>query len=196
MQLRRLEQLGLAASFAVGLALTPKAISSDAGKMLVTFLGLVSASVLPTISLLVNSMTSNSRSVHAINRLEAELQAAMDALFLLFGCVAVAVGALVALATPPPPFLTRLPYVTTEVLPRLGQMFVVVPVVMIMLRAGQIPGILRRTLKVRHEIAIEEARKKLGDKAPAAEKVREAFANHPDFGKSVTLEEISKREAH
>jgi hypothetical protein len=164
--------------------------------MLVTFLGLVSASILPTISLLVNSMTANGRSVLAINRLQAELQAAMDALFLLFGSVGVAVWALMSLSLAPPALLDRIPFLTTEILPRLGQMFVVAPVALILLRAGQIPGILRRSLAVRHEIATEEAKKKLSDKAPGAESVRQSFTSHPDFGKSVSLDELAARETH
>lgn len=195
LQLRRLEQIGLVAALAAGAALTPGAITSDAGKMLVTFLGLVSASILPTISLLVNSMTASGRSVFALNKLQAELQAAIDALFLLFGCVGIAVWALMSMAFAPPPILEKIPYLTTEVLPRMGQMFVVAPVALVLLRAGQIPGILRRSLAVRHEIAVDEAKKKLADKAPTGDAVRQTFANHPDFGKSVKLEDLP-RETH
>ena len=104
-----------------GLALPTETISGDSGRMLVTFLGLVSASILPTVSLLVNSMTASGRSVEAINKLEAELQSAIDALFLLFGCVGIVIGALVALSTPPPWPLTAVPFLTTEALPRVGQ---------------------------------------------------------------------------
>src|SRR3546814_12008526 len=88
-------------------------------------LGLVAASILPTISLLVNSMTASGRSVKAVDELEHELQSAMDALFMLFGCVGIAVVALVSLATQPAAILTRIPYLTSELLPRLGQTVVV-----------------------------------------------------------------------
>jgi len=196
LSLRRLEKIGLVASVAAGAALAPGAISGNARSMLITFLGLVSASILPTISLLVNSMTASGRSVHAINKLEVELQAAMDELFFLFGCVAVAVAALVALAIEPPAWLARVPYLTTEVLPRVGQALVVTAASMILLRAGQIPAVLRRSLAVRHEIAVAEARRKLEENAPEPGAMRQAFANHPDFGKVVTLQELQGRDPH
>ena len=194
MSLRRLELIGLAASAAVGAALTPGTISGDARSMLITFLGLFSASILPTVSLLVNSMTTGGRSIHSIQKLESELQAAMDALFLLFGCIAVAVGALIALAISPPVMLTRVPYLTTEVLPRIGQALVVCAASTIVLRAGQIPAILRRSLAVRYEIALTEARRKLADNAPEPGATRQAFPNHPDFGKVVPLQELQGRD--
>src|SRR3546814_14248687 len=82
-----------------GGVLQPGTLSVESVRLLVTFLGLVAASILPTISLLVNSMTASGRSVKAVDELEHELQSAMDALFMLFGCVGIAVVALVSLAT-------------------------------------------------------------------------------------------------
>lgn len=182
------------AALIAGLAMSPGVITGDTGRMLVTFLGLVSASILPTISLLVNSMSAAGRSVLAIDELNAELQAAMDALFLLFGCVAVVVGALVALSTPPPPLLVKVPYLTSEALPRIGQAVVVVFSALTLVRVGQIPAILRRSLAVRHKIAVEEARRKTLEKAPTSEEVKSAFATHPDFGKTVNLEDVIRRD--
>jgi hypothetical protein len=181
----------LAAAAVAGALLTPGTVSGDSGRMLVTFLGLVSASILPTISLLVNSMTASGRSVKAIDELEAELQASMDALFLLFGCVGAVVIGLVALATQPPTIFTRVPYLTSEVLPRFGQTIVVCASTFTVLRIGMIPGILRRSLAVRHRIAIDEARRKTLEKAPDAPSARALFPTHPDFGKTVNLSEIS-----
>lgn len=177
-----------------GLAISPGTITGDAGRMLVTFLGLVSASILPTISLLVSSMTASGRSVMALDELEAELQNAIDALFLLFGCVAVVVGALVALTIPSPPLLARIPYVTTEILPRTGQMIVIGFSWLTLLRVGQIPAILRRSLSIRHGIAVDEARRKTLEKAPTSAATKASFTNHPDFGKSVNLEDVAGRE--
>lgn len=178
------------AALAAGVALSPNAITADAGRMLVTFLGLVSASILPAISLLINSMTASGRSVMALDELEGELQAAIDGLLLLFGCVAVVVGALVALATPPAAILANVPYLTTQILPRLGQGTVVVFSAIILIRVGQIPAILRRSLVVRHKIAVEEARRKTLEKAPAAGASQQMFATHPDFGQSVHLDDL------
>ena len=192
LQLRRIEGLALAAAAVAGAILTPGTVSGDSGRMLVTFFGLVSASILPTISLLVNSMTASGRSVKAIDELEQELQAAMDALFLLFGCVGVVVIGLVSLATQPADILTRVPYLTTDILPRLGQLVVVCASTFTVMRVGMIPGILRRSLSVRHRIALDEARRKTLEKAPDGRATRALFPTHPDFGKAVTFEDISK----
>jgi hypothetical protein len=196
LHLRRVEKLALPIGAVLGLVISPGTISGDAGRMLVIFLGLVSASVLPTISLLVNSMSASGRSVKAIDELNHELEAAMDALFLLFGCVGIVVFALVALATPPPTLLTRIPFVTTDVLPRAGQAVVVISSFLTLLRVGLIPGVLRRSLAIRHRIAIDEARRKTLENAPKTEEMRATFTTHPDFGKPVRLEDIQGGDPH
>lgn len=196
LSLRRLDKVTLAAALIAGAALPPASIASDSRTLFVTFLGLISASILPTISLLLGSMTASGRSVLAINKLQAQLEAALDALFFLFGCAAIAVASLVALSLPPPAILTRVPYLTSEILPRAGQMMLVTATAMIVLRAGQIPGILRQSLRVRHEIAVAEARLKTAENAPNSDDVRKAFSTHPDFGKVVSVDELKGREPH
>lgn len=190
LSLRLRQKLGLAALLIGGAALTPGTISGDSGRVLTTFLGLFSASILPTVSLIVNSMTTSGRSVKALNELEKELQAAMDALFFLFGCIGVSIAALFALSIQPPEILTRVPYLTTEILPRMGQAFVVAGTGLVFWRAGQIPAILRRLLKTRHEISIDEARAKVEKGAPSSNAIRQSFATHSDFGKIVSLQEL------
>ena len=186
----------LLGALVVGSAVTPRTLGGDAGRTLATFLGLISASILPTISLLINSMTASGRSVSGIDRLLSELEAAIDALLFLFGCTGVALAALLALALDPPVLLMKVPYLTSQVLPRLGQAILIGAASMIVWRVGQIPAILRRSLKVRHEIAVDEARRKLGDKSPQPGAMRQAFATHPDFGKVVPLQDIQGREPH
>ena len=192
MHFRRLEIATLAAAAVVGGALSPGVITGDTGHMLATFLGLVSASILPTISLLVNSMASSGRSVLAINELNDELQAAMDVLFLLFGCIAVVVAALVSLATPAPVYLAGVPIVADQILPRAGQGIVLLFSAATLLRVGHLPAILRRSLSVRHKIAVEEARRKTIEKAPTSDEARAAFPTHPEFGKTVMLEDVAR----
>lgn len=196
MHLRGVEKIAVVAAATAGVFLPPGTISGDARTLLITFLGLISASVLPTISLLINSMSASGRSVQAINKLEAELQAGMDALLFLFGCVALSVGALITLAIPAPALLTGIPYLTSQILPRFGQMIVIAVIGLIVLRAGQLPGILRRSLAVRHEIAVAEAKRKLSENAPDSEAVRKSFASHAEFGKTVTLNETLGKEHH
>ncbi|MBW4025194.1 MAG: hypothetical protein HIU92_19050 [Proteobacteria bacterium] len=183
------------AAMAVGAASPLGTLSGDAGRLLVTFLGLVSASILPTISLILGSMTASGRSVKALDELQAELTAAMDALFLLFGLVGVSVIALLSLAIPTPPLLAHVPYLPT-ILERSGQGIVFGAATLIVMRAGQIPGILRRSMNIRHKIAVDEARRRTLEKAPDPGTMKDAFPTHPDFGKTVDLEDLQKREPH
>jgi hypothetical protein len=186
----RLGYLGYVAVFGAGLLLTPDVLSGEASRMLVTFLGLLSASLLPTITLLVNGMTASGRSVNSILELDQEIRAALDALLFLFGCTGVAFAALMLLSLPPPEILVKVPYLTSDVLPRSGQSIVVLFVTAIIVRAGQIPGILRKALETRKQIAVQEARRKLTENAPDAVSIGSAFPTHPDFGKSVRIDEL------
>lgn len=180
-------------ALAAGAAMTPGTVSGDAGRILATFLGLFAASLLPTITLLINSMTTSGRSVSALNDLEWEIQAAMDALLFCFGCIGIAIAALLALSIEAPAFLKQVPILTQQVMPRAGQAFVVCASSLVLWRAGQIPAILRRTLSVRHKAALEEARGKLDDKVPSGSNIRQGFATHADHGKVVSLQELQDR---
>lgn len=195
MHLRLTEVIGVAVGVAVGAAIAPGVLSGDVGRLLVTFLGLVSASILPTISLILGCMTASGRSVQAINRLEVELATAMDALFFLFGLVGLSVGALIALAIPQPTLAMYIPF-ANEILPRCGQALVIAASAWIVIRAGYIPGILRRTLKIRHEIAVDEARRKTLEGAPNTRMIKEAFAIQPDFGKSIPISDFQGPKRH
>ncbi|MBA3895871.1 MAG: hypothetical protein H0X36_01760 [Sphingomonadaceae bacterium] len=183
------------AALAAGGALPLDTLSGDPGRLLVIFLGLVSASILPTISLILSSMTASGRSVHALNELQLELTAAMDALFLLFGLVGVAVITLLALTIPTPPFFAEIPFLAAG-LQRSGQALVAAASTLIVMRSGQIPGILRRSLNIRHKIAVEEARRKTNEAAPEQGAVKAAFPTHPEFGKAVDLADLQERDPH
>lgn len=195
MQLRRIAWLAPLVALVAGGAAPLGTFSGDAGRLLVTFLGLVSASILPTISLIIGSMTASGRSVRALDDLQHELTAAMDVLFLLFGLVGVCVVDLLALAITTPAFLARIPFVA-EGLERFGQAVVAAAAVLIVVQAGTIPGILRRSLKIRHAIAVEEARRKTQEKAPAQGAVKAAFRTHPEFGKTVDLKDLEGGDPH
>ncbi|MCR0980660.1 hypothetical protein NRP21_01195 [Roseomonas pecuniae] len=194
MPLRRIEITVLAASISLGAALPPGTISGDTRTLLVTFVGIISASILPTVTLLVNAMTAGGRSVHSINQLETEMQAAMDALFFILGCALVTLLGLVLLSVKVPEFLGNLPRPNVGLVPRASQAILLAGASMVILRAGQIPAILRRSLSIRHEIALDEARRKVNDKVPSSDELRRSFANHPDFGKIVPLPNSQLRE--
>jgi len=140
LHLRRLEWLALVAAMAAGGASPLGMLSGDAGRLLVTFLGLVSASILPTISLILGSMTASGRSVKAIDDLQSELTAAN-------GCAAPSIRAGRRFGGWP----SRSDYsnaidhrsfaYTASALERSGQGIVVAAVALIVMRSGQIPGI-------------------------------------------------------
>lgn len=192
MQIRRLELIGLAVGLGLGAVLTPAVLHGDPARLLTTFLGLVSASILPTVSLILGSMTTGGRSVAAINRLEQELHAAMDVLFLLLGLVGVIFAAIFMLGISPPSVLENVPLLTSEILPRFGQSVVVGGTALILMRAGQIPAILRRSLLIRHEIAVDEARKKTLENAGKVPDSKSLFGSDPNFGKSITVDEARR----
>lgn len=195
MHLRPLTWISLGTALAIGGGLRPGLLSGDTGRLLITFVGLLSASLLPTISLILGSMTASGRSVLAINRLNDELTAAMDALFALFGLIAVTVAAMIAMTIPTPQLVADIPFVA-DGLARGGQALVAATTTLVVMRAGQIPGILRRALAIRHEIAVDEARRKAIDNAPTQDDLRDAFRTHPEFGKTVTLQDLQGREPH
>lgn len=160
--------------------------------MLATVLGLVSASVLPSVSLILATLTPGGRSVQSVNQLHVELRSAMNALFYLLGTVGLVLGALFMLSIPPPAFLLRIPHLTTDVLPRLGQAIVVAASLAVIARASSIPAILRRCLKIRHEIAADEARRKTLENATAVGDPRNYFARNPAFGEKVKLSDLKR----
>jgi len=49
-------------------------------------------------------------------------------------------------------------------------------------------------MNIRHRIAVAEARRKTLENAPDPGAMREAFPTHPDFGKTVDLGELQRRE--
>ena len=66
LHLRSIDWLVAIAAFVAGAAAPPETFSGDASRLFVTFLGLFSASVLPTISLIIGGMTASGRSVQAL----------------------------------------------------------------------------------------------------------------------------------
>jgi hypothetical protein len=180
----------------VGAALSPAVLHGDPSRLLGTFLGLVSASILPSISLILASMTTGGRSVQAIDRLRDELTHATDALLRLLALVGVVFAAVFTLSLSPPEVLFRLPVVPMQILPRLGQAIVVGGSVLIVLRASLVPAVLRRCLLIRHEIAADEARKKTVENVTKVGEAQKYFARDPSFGQTIPLAEFKERDPH
>lgn len=196
LHVRLIDVVGIVIGLILGSMIPPAVLHGDPSRLLGTFLGLVSASILPSISLILASMTTSGRSVAAIDKLGAELMAAMNALLELLVMVGVVFAAVLTLSIDPPAWLAKLPWITDQGLPRLGQAIVVAGSIAIVLRARLVPAILRRCLTVRHEIAADEARKKTIENASKAGEAAAYFARDPAFGATVPLAEIIERDPH
>ncbi|WP_158247959.1 hypothetical protein [Paracoccus sp. SY] len=160
--------------------------------MLVTFLGLVSASILPTVSLVIGSLSSSGRSVMKIDELAQELSRAVHTLFSILGLVAAVVALLMVIAVVPdtpwrlPYFLIQVPDAARRALQSLALLFAVAAT----LEAVKIPRILARVLSIKKDIAIFEARKALADKSPSDADVRQMFAKKEGFGNTIPLDSL------
>jgi hypothetical protein len=188
LHLRRLEALACIVGFAVGAALPAGSLVGEPGRLLTTFFGLVAASILPTVSLIVGGMVTGSRSVKQLSELGDELERTVSALFAIFGLIAAAAVVLMALAVPVP-FGDRLP-TRLQALPSIfAQGVIAVIAILVVVKSGTIPGAIRRSLELKTEMAVLEARKKTLDNANDAGS-KMAFKTREGFGRVKTLSEV------
>ena len=165
-------------------------LAGDAGRLLTTFLGLLTASILPTISLLVGSMSSSGRSVKGINELHEEFQRAITELWIVFWLVAMAlIGLLCATVrfeVLSPAFswhvLTFDPAKALHNLHGTGQFIVGYCSAQALMHFANVPMLLKRALSIRHQIAVDEARRKIAEKVPTPVQIRASFASPAGFG--------------
>lgn len=172
-------------------------ISQASTQLIVTFFGLVAASILPTVTLLLNSMTANGRSVKHLNDLRDELQSGVNALFTIFLFVCAAVIALAFYSAPLPkwpiPLPGELPDISlAEVAKRVAQGLVAVFAIMTIVGARKIPQTVQRALELRAEIAVLEAQRATRENAPKKGETAEGFKTKPGFGTTHNLPEIPR----
>lgn len=192
MHLRRLEWLTCLATFLICSLLPAGVFGGEAGRLLTTFLGFVAASILPTISLIVGGMVVGGRSVQHLDDLGVELASTVDALFGVFGLIALTVIILMTLAIPMP-FAESVPRELRAIPSHLGQGSVGFVLMLAIARSGTIPGAIRKSLKIRTAIAVDEARKKTNEKADAVKiKTRASFATKEGFGRTTRLDDLNK----
>jgi len=192
LHLRRLEWLACSVAFLICSLLPMGVFGGEAGRLLTTFLGFVAASILPTISLIVGGMVVGGRSVQHLDELGTELSSTVDALFGVFGLIALTVLALMALAMPMP-FSLHLPEQLRPIPSHLGQGVVGFTLALAVGRSGTIPGAIRRSLKLRTVIAVDEAAKKTNEKADVVKKqARAGFSTKKGFGRTTRLEDLKK----
>lgn len=184
----------LIAGATAGAVLPPALLIGDPTRMLVTFLGLVSASILPAVSLVIGSLSSSGRSVLKIDELAQELMDAVRTLFAILGLVA-AVVALLMLVAIVPEIGWRLPYAAVDIpdaARRALQSLALLLATAATCKALAIPRILARVLTIKKEIAIHEARRSLAEASPSEAEIRQMFATKEGFGKTVPLDSLRR----
>jgi len=161
----------------------------DTGRILTIFLGLVSASILPTVSMMVGTMSGTGRSVAGIDQLNAELRDTIDILVAILGFVLVAVlGLLLGTINLPdmqvPLLNTRYSIGLDQAFLRLTNLMVGLAIALALSKFGRVPSSFRRALEIRHQIAVEEAKRRIEENAPSNASVSSMFATSPGFGQS------------
>ncbi|MDZ7908269.1 MAG: hypothetical protein U5N10_08665 [Gemmobacter sp.] len=164
--------------------------------MLVTFMGLVSASILPTISLAITSMSGTGRSVQKINELYTDLRENSAALFRTLGRVGFVFAALVAFAMVPVwGFELSVLGLTVEIpdaARRAVQVVIFTTAVLAVFEAFHIPKTFLKVLTMKRDIAVYEARKAVRENTPADAEIKQIFPKKEGFGRTVSLEQIGK----
>lgn len=195
MHLRRVEWLTCIVAFLIGASLPPGVFGGEAGRLLTTFLGFVTASILPTVSLIVGGMVVGGRSVKHLDDLGKELTSTVDALFGVFGLIGLTVVILMTLAIPTP-FAEHIPEAAQSVPSRVGQGLVGFVGLLAIARSGTIPGAIRRSLNLRTAIAVDEARKKAEENGDAAKtKARAGFATKAGYGRTIKIADTQQSDA-
>jgi hypothetical protein len=186
----------------------------ESGRLLTTFLGFFTAGVLPTISILIGSISAGGRSVKALNGVYNETKEAISALLGLFVLAGSAVTVLfmisLAWAKVPVPLVDGtaanvlkifVPVVPSpaglsvdlsDIVMRIGQMFVCCLILEFIRRVLKLPAILDRALVGKHELALDEARRKLAENVPKEGDIKKRFGSSPEFGDVIRLDEKSK----
>lgn len=177
-------------------------------------MGFFTAGVLPTISILIGTVTASGRSVKALNDVHDEIRMAIGALvgLLKFAGATVLVMLLLSAVRGPVPVLLSpglfadwAGYLSSaavsaqgttidvfEVATRIGQSAVLCLALAFTLKAATLPKALFDALRSKHLLALDEARRSLDEKAPRAPEVKKAFAGGTEFGTVVRLDEKPK----
>lgn len=174
---------GIAGTFVPSSLLSP-----DAGRLLVLFTGLIAASVLPTISLMVGSMSSTGRSTHVLRDLHKEISASIDSLLFVFGCACVVVMALIGMTLDWTQFTTL--YWLADTGAKAFQAILFASLVLLLNRSRSIPNSIRRTLDLKSEIAVSEASRRVNENAPSSGETAKLFRTREGFGRNHSLTDL------
>ena len=182
-----------AVPFLVGLVLPTSTLSSGLDSLLVTFFGLLSASILPAISLLVGNVASPTYSLAKLEELEVQTKSLVKKLFSTLGVV-IAGGALVMVAAaglpsiPIPAWLPKWCTHLQEAPERLTQGVVFACFAISIDRLRVVSMAFQTVLKARFDLAKMETITRLKKAFPGSEEVRATFPTSEKFGSRVEVD--------
>ena len=178
--------------FLLGVFAGPSLLSDTSGRVLLVGLGFAAASVLPTVTLLVNGLSASGRSVQRINLLHEKIRWMIQRLFRILAGVGLAVLGLILasvdikISPVALPFQLQ-PLEISEALQRGGVGLTIAAVVYVLIGISLIPRAIFESLELRKEIAIEEARQKNAERIKGVVP-KEVFGTSPGFGERVKLD--------
>lgn len=160
--------------------------STSTSRVASVFLGLFAASILPTVSILLQSLSSSTRSVKRVDDLHTEIASAIDTLFRILGTSGIATLAFLLNSISTPKIISFLNIY--DALERIGNGVAAGCIAYLILEAGRIPAIIRASLRVRYEVAKEEARQRTRDNAPSEMEIKSSFSTKEGFGRVKSLD--------
>lgn len=185
----RLPLLPLVCAVALAAA-PPDVLRGDPAKLLMPFLGLLMAGILPAISLTINSLKSGGFSVQRVGRLADELGGLLDYLQALFLTALIAALCLVTAETLH--WGKDFPYASYS-----ARVFNFTLGICLGVLASALPK-LRRSftalLSIGREIALDEAANKIRDRAAKIPSIVDRFPTKEKFGELFEAETIKKVE--
>lgn len=181
-----------AITFMIGAVLPTSALSSDMQSLLITFFGLLSAGLIPAITLLLTAQVPSNYTVAHLEKLEAETDALVEGLIstlviILIGGIATLianVGLPIVRVQTAYPTLDKLIEFAPQ---RFMQAFVFTCFVIGLDRLRIFAAALRTTRALRRDLALGEARRRLNESAPTADEVKVLFKRSATFGAKVTV---------
>lgn len=183
--------------FVGGWFIPPGTLDGNLGTLVVTFFGLVSAGILPAISLLVGNTLSSSLSVRKLDELKAGLDSLMRKLletlgFLVIGAVLIMVQEVGLPNLPKQVFEVDVPGWLQEAPIRVVQAGVLACFFVGMDRIRLVASAFRRVLTERYELARADSVERIRKNAGSIGEVRNLFPKTSNFGNTVVVSEIPK----
>ena len=175
----------------LGLFLPVGTISGEPTRLLVTFLGIISASILPTTSLVVGAISADGRSVFGLRRLFDELRQAVTSLLTILALAGLSVLGLLLHSLPVgKPVYVQLPSLRldlTALFQQVSQATALYVCAVTAIYALGIYPILSGVLKIKYDIARHSATEHVGKQIPAPDVLKASFKNPEGFGKKRDL---------